>query len=254
MEEAKIELWKKAAEKGSFFDDFKEKSPYWSWRTDNYAGFELENGVLKMYTGPTEALYYSNAEIADGSFEYLPWSFKTFEAKIRLIGGHYGSAGWGFWNYTMVVDPCIPIWFIYLRSRGPYPLQGFFAQVGNQFEPIILFQKSTAFKLASLLSRIIPGAIGVKILSSKPKMQNLKLEEWHIYRIEWKKESVNFHIDDTKVAEIPYKAGEVKTRADVWIDNAVFEAKKNDAGRVYRHVTQENRKRGYLYLDYLKVY
>jgi len=46
-----------------------------------------------MWMGPTEALYYSNAEIADGLFDDLPWMFKTFEAKVRLIGKHYGSAG-----------------------------------------------------------------------------------------------------------------------------------------------------------------
>jgi len=249
-----MELRRRALEEGVFFDDFKERSPYWDWRVDNYAGFELENEILRMYMGPTEALYYSNAEISDGFFDDLPWSFKTLEVKARLIGGHYGSAGWGFWNHTMVVDPCMPIWFIYLRSRGPYPLQGFFAQVGNQFQPVILFEKPGTFTLAYALSKISPRIIGVKILSVKPRMQSLNLEQWHVYKVEWTEGIVNFYVDEVEVAEIPYRAGRIKARADVWIDNAVFEARRNDAGRVYRHVTQENRKRSYLDLDYIKIY
>lgn len=47
-----------------------------------------------MYMGPTEALYYSNAEIADGVFDDLPRRFKNFKARVRLLGNHYGSAGW----------------------------------------------------------------------------------------------------------------------------------------------------------------
>jgi hypothetical protein len=60
---------------------------------------------------PTEALQYSNAEIADDLFDDPPWMFKTFETKARLVGKHYGSAGWGFWNHTMVIDCSLHIWF-----------------------------------------------------------------------------------------------------------------------------------------------
>lgn len=243
-----------ALEKGGFSDDFGEKSPYWDWRVDNFAGFELADGVLRMYMGPTEALYYSNAEISDGLFTDLPWSFRSLEVKARLLGGHYGSAGWGFWNHTMVIGPCMPMWFIYLRGRGPYPLQGFFAQVGHKFYPIVLFEKPTAFKVAYFLSKISPGIVGIEILSTKPGMPGLKLDEWHVYRIGWGRERVGFYIDERKAVEIPHTAGEVKARADVWIDNAVFEARRGDAGRVYRHVTQENRRRSYLELDYVKIF
>jgi hypothetical protein len=46
--------------------------------------------------GPTEALYYSNAEVSDGEFENLPWVRGVLETRLRFTGLHYGSAGFGF--------------------------------------------------------------------------------------------------------------------------------------------------------------
>ncbi len=247
------ELRSKVIREGKFIDDFNEKSPYWDWRIDNYAGFNLSNSILQMYMGPTEALYYSNAEIADGSFDDLPWRYKTLETKVRLRGRHYGSAGWGFWNHTMVVDTCQPIWFIYLRSRGTYPLNGFFAQVGNIFQPIILFEKNYQLRAAYLLSKLSGKLAKVKILSLNPSMQDLNLEQWHVYKVEWGM-SVKFYIDGEEVAHIPIKTEDTRARADIWIDNAVFIVRRGDAGRVYRHVTQENRGRAMLEVDYVKIY
>jgi hypothetical protein len=250
----KNSLRAKAAEEGKFFDDFETKSSYWEWRVDNSAGFDLEKSILRMFVGPTEALYYSNAEISDGFFDDLPWSFKTVEIKARLIGKHFGSAGWGFWNHTMVVEHSMPIWFIYLRPRGSYPFSGFFAQVGNQFQPIVLLEKNFLFTLAYVLSRVSSKIAGVKILSLSPTMRELKLEEWHNYKVEWTKDKVLFYIDEKEVAKIPFLFKSQNARVDVWIDNAVFEIRKNDPGKVYRHVTQENRNRNFLEVDYVKVY
>ena len=246
-------LRKEAVKRGAIRDDFNEKSPYWNWRIDNYAGFEVKDSILRIWMGPSEALYYSNAEISDGKFDDLPWSKKTFEAKIRFEGTHYGSAGWGFWNHTMVIDTCIPIWFIYLRARGSYPLQGFFVQAKNIFQPIILFEKNRLFKAAYYLSKISEKFIGIKIISLNPVMQDLDLSKWHIYKVEWKN-LAKFYIDEKLVATIPLSEENVKARADIWLDNAVFMLDKKDAGRVYRHVTQENRKRTFLEVDYVAVY
>ncbi len=148
----------------SVFDDFTEKSEYWSYRVDNYAGFEQDASILRMWMGPTEALYYSNAELSDGLFDDLPWFRKTFEARIRMS-----------------------------RAR-------------------------------------------------------------HVYRVEWKERVVDFFIDGVKVASLPNAGYESNARADIWIDNAVFGFNRRDAGQVYRHLTQENRSRTYLEVDYVKVY
>lgn len=250
----KDNLRAKAKKEGYFFDNFETKLPYWEWRSDNNAGFLLEKSILRMFTGPTEALYYSNAEISDGFFGELPWSFKTIEVKARLLGKHFGSAGWGFWNHTMLIENCMPIWFVYLRARGSYPFSGLFAQVGNQFQPIMLLEKNSLLYLAYIFSKVSSKITGVKILTFTPTLQKLKLEEWHSYKIDWKRDKVLFYIDEKKVSEIPFLFKNQNARADIWIDNAVFEIRKNDPGRVYRHVTQEIRERNFLEVDYVKVY
>ncbi len=248
-----LELRRKIRAEGKFKDDFTEKFGYWEWRIDNFAGFTVENSVLRLWMGPSEALYYSNAEISDGSFDDLPWSFKNLEVKARLEGKHYGSAGFGFWNHTMVIDRCVPIWFIYLRARGKYPLQGFFIQVANVFIPIKLFEGSRLFRTVYYLSKISARLTGIKVLTPKPVMQDLDLSKWHTYRIEWDKE-VKFYIDGELVGRIPFVWGNVKARVDAWIDNAVYEVRKGDPGFVYRHATQENRYRTWLDIDYISLW
>ncbi|MEM2677796.1 MAG: hypothetical protein QXU62_04055 [Thermofilaceae archaeon] len=246
------ELRKRVWESGTLFDDFTEMSPYWDYRRDNYAGFEQEGSILRLWSGPTEALYYSNAEIADGVFDELPWFRKTFEAKVRLSALHYGSAGWGFWNHSMVFDLSMPIWFIHLRGRGPYLLNGFFAQAKNHLYPVKLYSGSLA--LVSAVSRLTGGRLGVVIHSGRPAMQQLDLTTWHVYRVEWVEGRARFYIDGQPVAQLPLPGPEYKARADFWIDNAVFGYNRRDAGRVYRHLTQENRSRTYLEVDYVKVF
>jgi len=237
----------------SLFDDFEEKTPYWDYRVDNYASITVRDSKAILCSGPTEALYYSNAEISDGRFDDLPWEEKTFEAKIRMTDLHYGSAGWGFWNHSMVFDLSMPIWFIHLQSRGPYLFQGFFAQAGTGFVPIKLYRGSLL--IPSLLSRATGGAIGVTIYRSKPVFPDLDLREWHVYRVEWRSGRASFYIDDALIAVIPLsKRAASKARADVWIDNAVFGYNRRDAGQVYRHLTQENRSRSCVEVDYVKVY
>lgn len=230
-------------------DDFESRSDYWRWRVDNYASFNIRDSVLEMCMGPTEALYYSNAEIADGEFDNLPWVRGSFEARIRFTELHYGSAGFGFWNHSMRVDLSYPVWFIYLRAYGPYPLQGFFAQLGNMFQPITLYSSLGLYKL---LVDIIPFIAPIKILSSKPTYQDLDLRKWNVYRVEWSGEEAKFYINGVEVARMRSDR-KSRARADIWIDNAVFYPPWRDGGYVYRHVTQENRLRSCLEVDYVEV-
>ncbi len=230
-------------------DHFDEKSDYWKWRVDGFACHEVSNSIARLCMGPTEALYYSNAEIADGEFDDLPWRRGYVEVRARLIGNHFGSAGWGFWNHSMVVDLSFPIWFIYLRARGSYPLQGFFLQVGREFVPINLFKGISFYRLA--LS-IAPWVAPIRILGSKPLAQDLDLEDWHIYRIEWSGKVARAFIDGEEVARVePKWVVDTRLRIDAWIDNAVFLPIRGDPGAAYRHQTQENRSRACLEIDYI---
>jgi len=241
-----------AAMKGEEYrlrDDFLERNPYWRWRIDNYASINVRDGVLEMCMGPTEALYYSNAEVSDGEFDDLPWVRGVFEARLRFTGLHYGSAGFGFWNHSMRVDLSNPVWFIYLRAAGPYPLQGFFAQMANRFQPVILFESVSLYKIAL---DILPFLAPIRIESSSPTMQGLDLTRWNTFRVEWLEGSSVFYVNGVEVARLRSDRRSM-ARADVWIDNAVFYPPWRDAGNVFRHVTQENRVRTCLEVDYVEV-
>ena len=235
------------------FDDFNEKTDYWNYRTDNYAEIRVENSVAKLIMGPTEALYYSNAEISDGDFNNLKWMRKNIEFKARLVRDHYGSAGWGFWNYSMVVEESVPIWFIYLRSRSSkYPLNGFFVQVGNVFTPVKYFtEPSTLVKIGlKLFKRLIP----LQFTTLNPVIPDLDLSKWHKYTILWKEGIIEFYIDDNLVSKIKEPYSKYRYRIDAWIDNAVFTPLKDDYANVYRHITHENRDKNILEIDYVKLW
>ena len=237
------------SEEYRFRDDFIERSPYWKWRIDNFASINVKDSILEMSMGPTEALYYSNAEISDGSFDDLPWIRGVIEVKLMFTGLHYGSAGFGFWNHSMRIDLSNPVWFIYLRAAGPYPLQGFFAQMANKFQPIMLFKSVDKYKIAL---GILPFLAPIKINSRKPAMQDIDLTKWNIFRVEWFNENSTFYINEVEVAKLrSYRRS--RARADIWIDNAVFYPPWRDAGNVFRHVTQENRVKTCLKIDYVEI-
>ena len=237
------------SEEYRFRDDFIERSPYWKWRIDNFASINIKDGILEMSMGPTEALYYSNAEISDGTFDDLPWIRGVLEVKLMFTGLHYGSAGFGFWNHSMRVDLSNPVWFIYLRAAGPYPLQGFFAQMANKFQPIMLFKSVDKYKIAL---DILPFLAPIKINSRKPAMQDIDLTKWNVFRVEWFNESSTFYINEVEVAKLRSNRRS-RARADIWIDNAVFYPPWRDAGSVFRHITQENRVKTCLKIDYVEI-
>ncbi|MEM0297338.1 MAG: hypothetical protein QXU35_06165 [Zestosphaera sp.] len=236
----------------SLFEGFESPSGRWLWRKDNYASYEVLNSVARLCSGPSEALYYSNAEISDGFFDDLPWACcASVEFKVRMAGSHFGSAGWGLWNHSMRVAQSFPIWFIYLRAYGKYPLQDFFAQLGNVFYPIKLFRSVTLYKHGLTL---LPFLAPIKIAASKPSMQDIELTDWHEYRFSWHSEGAEFYVDGVEVASIGHgKAGEHRQRLDAWIDDSVFYPFRGDAEGVYRHVTQENRVKACIEIDSVRV-
>lgn len=238
------------------FDDFAEKSGYWSYRADNAAGFNVRDSSLVLWMGPTEGdIYYSNAEISDGGFDDLKWQNASAEFRAKLAMDHYGSAGFGFWNYSMATDLSMPIWFIYLNARGKYPLKGLFLQVVNQFVPVKLPQGFGVGAL-SLISRLFPWLAGIKVLGSRPLMQGLDTSQYHVYAVDWSERFVDFSIDGAHIARVPfsYRHRDRRARVDVWIDNSVFMPDRSGPTGLYLHNPQENRERHELLLDYVKVY
>ena len=207
----------------------------WRLRRNGVARIETGPGAARLCIGPTEALYYSNAEISDGTFNNLPHRGGVLELRARLTGLHHGSAGWGFWNYSMRTDRSNPVWFIYLNTPGPYPLRGLFAQSGKHIAPITLYSPVRRLRLLTLLA---PSLAPVKLASAKPRLPGLDPRDPHLYRIEWQRNQARFYIDGELVAQLP--ARETPARVDIWIDNAVYEPRRGDPGRLYRHITMEN--------------
>ncbi|MGC9209113.1 MAG: hypothetical protein ACP5GH_04605 [Nitrososphaeria archaeon] len=236
------------------FDDFRARSGVWSYRTENFSSVELTDDGLNLCVGPTEALYYSDAEISDGGFGSLRWSGGEAEFRARLGFDHYGSAGFGFWNYSMVIGESMPIWFIYLSSRGRYPLKGFFVQAGKNFCPLLLRGPDRSFALISILSRIMPSLVGIRILRSRPVLKGLNPEAFHDFKVLWRGTTASFYVDGSEVCTIRDRLLEGRrARLDVWIDNAVFVPLRNDPGRVYRHNTQELQERHCLTLRHVRA-
>ncbi len=240
-------------------DDFTARDEgAWLWRVDGRARFDMGGSVLKACVGPTEALYYSNAELTDGEFEGLRWVEGVLKVKARFTGldTHFGSAGFGFWNHSMRVDESFPAWFILLKPYGRYPLQGLFAQLGNVFTPIKLFKPLSLYKA---LLTLIPFAAPIRIASSREAAPDLSLSEWVEYAVAWEGGRAEFMVGGDVVAELRVaddvvrRASPLRCRIDLWIDNAVFQPVRGDAGRVFRHVTQEVRRESCVEVDWLEI-
>jgi len=215
----------------------------WRLRRNGVSRIEFRDNVMRLCMGPTEALYYSNAEVSDGGFDNLPHSGGVLEVNARITRMHYGSAGWGFWNYSMRIDESYPVWFIYLYTPGPYLLKGFFAQTGSLFTPITLYHRGGYEKLyygfIALLSRLGLRVVPIRIYPRNPVLPGFDVTTPHNYRIEWRQGTARYYIDGRLVAE--HRARQLQSRVDIWIDNAVYEPRRGDPARVYRHVTMENR-------------
>jgi len=209
----------------------------WKKRIDGTASIDIQGDELSMTMGPSEALYYSNAELSDGEFETLPWSFPTMEATAS-IQEHFGSAGLGFWNHSMLLGGANPVWFVYLRAAGKYPLAGLYAQAGVYFAPVAT-DAGIGHWATAALTRVIGRRLGAILLTGKPSMRGLNVEEEHRYSIHLRRGHAEFHVDEQLAASLPLEK-KTRFRADLWTDNAVFTASRNDPGGVYRHATQEN--------------
>jgi hypothetical protein len=113
----------------------------------------------------------------------------------------------------------------------------------------MLFRSVSYYKIAL---DILPFLAPIRIESANPTMQDLDLMRWNMFRVEWFESSSAFYINGVEVVRLRSDRRS-RGRADVWIDNAVFYPSWRDAGSVFRHVTQENRARACLEVDYVEI-
>ncbi len=147
---------------------------------------------------------------------YAPSNGIVFSATIKAENLNGGSRGWGFWNTSLGVGTLLGYgmslaslglgdnfaWFIqcegYKPNGDPYPWNGFWAQTRN----------------AS--GKVWPPCSCIRL----PDLD----EEWHDYRIEINKDSVEYFIDEKSVAKVtnPECLPNTPLAFHNWVDNALY--------------------------------
>jgi hypothetical protein len=142
-------------------------------------------------------------------FFNVPYLYSDFSITIKVNNLKDGSRGWGFWNTTMSLDMAF-IWFIQQDGICPpgfgelcpsgqlYGLNGFYAMI------------------------YMPSYKDGKYI---PKIKTFKLdidEDWHDYKITWKKDKIVFYMDGKDVYTETEVIPDVNMAFHCWVDNAVF--------------------------------
>jgi len=139
--------------------------------------------------------FTSLLQLVEDTFLNNPYQFATLETRLKVQGLNNGSRGWGFWNTIGLPGMMEFAWFMQQDGKNddgtPYPLNGFWIYVTTK-----------------------DGK------TSSKKLDDLD-ENWHDYKIVWKKDSLEFFIDNKSVF-----VSDVVPQGNMafhgWVDNAVF--------------------------------
>lgn len=147
---------------------------------------------------------YYNAEIynrgpsgheEEGSNIYL---HARMDVRLRNVNPTVGSRGWGFWNGSMSPGSSRFAWFVRVEADPDLPppaaQDGFYAAVQDGAEPTLI------------------------------PVVGLDLTEWHTYSIRWRQDGIGFFIDGEEVHHEQAVVPSGPMRADIWCDNAVYDA------------------------------
>ena len=204
-----------------FRDDFDDKSPHWEWITKITGRISINNGIAEFKIPIALKFSHFDAEIVDKG--PAPYKFNTMKTRIRVDSIMKGGRGWGFWNFKIEKSQCHLAWFIFLKGRPGYSLNGLWAQcVDGNLDNLTL----------------IP-------------IKGYDISEWHTYEIIWKEKYVEFYIDGNLVANASKGIPKINCKADVWIDNAIWLEERIFPyyipifNRIWRPTT--------LHLDYIEI-
>ncbi len=150
----------------------------------------------------------------------------TFSLRARMLNAHVpGTWGFGLWNdpFAMGVGgwglrlPVLPnaAWFFYasppnyLSFRDDLPAQGFLAAVFRSSQIptpwLALASPLLGMCLAPLTARLLRRWIAHFVrqdalaLDEFPFLTPARLAEWHVYRITWRAEAVEFFVDGQRL-------------------------------------------------------
>jgi hypothetical protein len=140
------------------------------------------------------------------------------EAKIRFSATQSGSSGFFLWNNPVPLwaeaGDIRPInWIGFLRISDGATLKFHSGNADPRFRGTVV--ASTWLRMAGLYTGL-PGL--PKPYVDEVSLDSLDAGEWHIYTIEWRKESIRLLIDGNPVLESHIKIG-TRLSLVLWVDN-----------------------------------
>jgi hypothetical protein len=203
--------------------------------TPNASVDKTESGyLLKIPAGDSSAYRFAQMDDYFGlSRRKFPHHSLTLSLRARVSSNSLpGTWGFGLWNDPFGMSlgfggrrwqfPALPnaAWFFSASkenhlSFGDKPAQGFLAQSFSapKFHPQLIptglvfpFSRKAARKLLSRVIAEDSSALGVDVA------------QWHAYRIEWRRRSVAWYVDEVQVFESPVSPNPPLGLV-IWIDN-----------------------------------
>lgn len=130
------------------------------------------------------------------SFLNLPYLYADLTINVQAVGLKNGSRGWGFWNTQGSLSTQNTIWFIHQNGLNP---------------------DGSPYAMNGMYIMIVSSTLGKNVY----KLPDLD-EEFHKYRILWKKDSITFFVDGKQVFQETKVLVSQPTSFHCWVDNAVF--------------------------------
>lgn len=211
--------------------------PYWVRFAVGHADVEREPGILRFALEGAEQGQLSDAEIDDHRTvprQRLPWT-PPLRMTVRARASHpagqmLGTAGFGFWNdpFDWVGNVQVPpnaLWFFYASPPSDMAFvpnvagRGWKAAVlnGGRADRATMAAGNLIFGIPGM-SRLVFRLAQTRINAAEAVLSEVAMEEWHEYKLEWRKELARFLVDDRLALQAP-RPPTVPLGFVAWVDN-----------------------------------
>lgn len=230
--------------------------PHWNRFAVGYARVEEGDGILRLVAGPAPADALTDAELNDHRlYERGRWPWKPpLRMEVRARASHRaddlaGTAGFGFWNAPFgvdagAVDSPQAVWFFHAAPPSFMSVSangngiGWRAQVLNvpRVPKVALYAAGIAWYALKPLRRLFYRAAQTQVGGGEAPVA-AAFDEWHAYRIDWRRDGVEFYVDGT-----PAFATSAAPRGPLgfcaWIDNSVLDVRGEHFSSGYAALAQ----------------
>jgi len=217
--------------------------PHWNRFAVGHAQVLETDGLLRLSAGPSPDSSLSDAELNDHRlYERGRWPWRPpLRMTVRARASHpheqlAGTAGFGFWNAPFAIDAGAAdspqaVWFFHasppsFMSMSPHGHgTGWRAQVLHvpRIPKIALYAAGAAWYLLKPLRPLFYRAAQAQVGGGESPVP-VSFAEWHVYRIDWRRDGVSFFVDDR-----PVYATRAAPRGPLgfcaWIDNSVLDVR-----------------------------